>query len=51
MTVLVFVGIMALKAEQILIGYQTAAFFTTKTTHDVNDPLDLAQLGYTFAIN
>ena len=51
LTITLFFIIVAIKAEQILVGFQTAAFFTTKTTHDVNDPINLKELDYTFAVN
>ena len=51
LTILIFLGIVSLKAKEILVGYETAAFFTTKTTRDINEPLDLMKLDYTFALN
>ena len=38
------------KIQAILFGYDTAEFFTTKKIYDVNEPLDLKQLGFSFAV-
>ena len=50
-TGLIFLSVVMIKFEQTLEGRQTAAYFTTKTTRDVNEELDLAKLGFMFAIN
>ena len=50
LTITLFLGIVMLKAQGILEGYETTSFFTTKTTRDINEPIDLMKLDYTFAV-
>ena len=50
MTVLLFVFIVYSKYKQVLDGHLNNAFFTTKTKRDIDEPIDLMKLDYTFAI-
>ena len=50
LTLSIFVFILSIKVSEIK-GYDTANFYTTKTIRDINEPIDLAKLNYTFALN
>ena len=50
LTLLLFAFILSIKVSEIK-GYETANFYTTKTIRDINEPIDLAKLNFTFALN
>ena len=50
LTFAIILTISIVKIQSILFGYDTAEFFTTKKIYDVNEPLDLKQLGFSFAV-
>ena len=50
LTLLLFAIILSIKVGEIK-GYETANFYTTKTIRDINEPIDLAKLNFTFALN
>ena len=50
MTLLLFFFIVYSKYKSVLDGHIDNAFFTTKTKRDINEPIDLMKLDYTFAI-
>ena len=50
LTLSIFMIILSIKVSEIK-GYDTANFYTTKTIRDINEPIDLAKLNYTFALN
>ena len=46
---MIFIGIVYTKYKAVLDGHVHNAFFTTKTKRDIDEPIDLMQLDYTFA--
>ena len=50
LSILLFCSIVFSKYKTVLDGHVHNAFFTTKTKRDIDEPLDLMQLDYTFAL-
>ena len=50
LSIILFCSIVFSKYKAVLDGHVHNAFFTTKTKRDIDEPLDLMQLDYTFAL-
>ena len=50
LTIMLFFTIVYAKYKAVLDGHFQNAFFTTKTKRNIDEPIDLMQLDYTFAL-